>query len=151
MKKLLRVPVLSIIFGIIFNLISILIGFIINKNSIGLTENLSIIINNINYLIALIFFIIIGLVGLKNSRKTDILKSSIILSIYYGLILIIQETLIANIPLIFYIPTWLNSQVLNFSLLNLKLNMKASVLLAIISPLLYIIFGRRKSIFEYKI
>lgn len=145
MFELIRIPVLSLVAGIVLAVLEYFITFISYRT--GLTFILDN-YNLMNTCLAFVFFVAIGKLFLKDLTRKDIFMSATFFSLYYVVILLLQIFLIRSGSYsisfqVLFVPTKIYS-VLSYWLLEISTGFGYWAFVpSIVMPYLYLVFPRQ--------
>ncbi|PKM49694.1 MAG: hypothetical protein CVV02_14560 [Firmicutes bacterium HGW-Firmicutes-7] len=148
-NKVLRIPIISVVTGIIISIISTSSVFIIARGTNEWTIMMGDIILYVEVALSVVLFITTGLLYLKDMSKKDILRSSLIVVIYYVLLVGLEQLLIMlgkyPIAIIWLFTPLRLYGVIHQVLLRLDImSVWSGLILSIVAPFLYVIFGKSK-------
>lgn len=147
-NKIWRIPVISVFTGIITTIVGLLITYFLAKGTSEWTLAMSNKTQWIDIVVSLVLFIITGLVYLKNMNRIDIIKSATIVTIYYIVIIGLEQLLINNgfyPPILFFLfcPVRIYSGLVGILEKFVDISIWTSVVFSIFCPYLYIVFSKR--------
>lgn len=150
-NKLLRVPIISIVCGIILNIISQAIIFIMVKGTNAFTEHMSTTHTFITGTLAIIFIVFTGLFFLRDMNKKEVIHSAAIVSIYSIILLALEQifqalglfSLMMFVDTVLYIPLHMYSALFSLLFKLTHWNFYFGIFLSLLSPFLYVLFARK--------
>lgn len=145
MNKLMRIPLISVLNGLILTTLEYAIFNLSLK-----AENLFILDYYlvINTIIALALFYVAGKLFLKDMTRNEVLRSATIFSIYYLVLMLLQNVLLklgaySSIMTVFFIPTYQYSIISHWIMrLSIKL-IYWGLIPSILAPFFYLIFTKK--------
>lgn len=147
-SKIWRIPLVSILTGIIISSVSFISTYIIAKGTKEWTLAMGDTVFWIGIILTIILFLITGLFCFRDMSKVDITKSATVVVLYYIVIIGFEQLLIfmGQYPLILiglYTPVRIYSVIYQVILRFTVLPVWIGLLPSIISPFLYVVFGKK--------
>lgn len=148
-NKVWRVPLVSILTGIIISIITSAYIYFIVKGTNVWTLEMGNTILWMNIIVEVVLFLITGIFCFRDMDKTDIAKSAIIVALYYIVIVAFEQLLVSmgqypSILLWLFIPVRLYSVIHQVFVRFTEISVWIGLLPSIIAPFLYVIFGKRR-------
>ena len=149
--KLLKLPILTSVGGIIFYLLNFIMAFL-GFGGVW-TSKQSEILSYIPLILAIIILIIIGLILRRIYSRKDFIKSSTLLVIYSIIILIVQRLSLyfgiynSTVDFILYLPTAIFQIMISLSTKynNSEIGNLIFLILSLFEPYIFVLFGFGKS------
>lgn len=139
------VPLISLVTGVLIFLFNLLLDFILARFSNGdLNAEMSALSFWISFAFSLAIFFLAGFLFMRNNHRWDIVKSALIVSIYYLVIIIIEQLTKLPIMSCFYFPVAIYSVFYDL-LLRLSGNFNYFWYLpSVLAPFIFVLFGKSK-------
>lgn len=149
-NNLMKVPIISLITGVILTIADYTLGYFIAKGSSEWTLEMNDTVIYTTLCLSIILFISTGFLFLRNTLKKDILKSATLVVVYNIVLIVLEQVILYfgtySITIHYlFIPVRMYGTITQV-LLNATDTLASiwiSTLPAIIAPYLYVIFGKR--------
>lgn len=151
-EKLWRVPVVSIITGVIIAIITYVSTFFIVKGTSEFTIEMGNTIMTIRIVLSLVLFLGAGILCFKDMNKKEIAKSAVIVSVYYVIVVILEQvfqevglfSLMMIVELVLFLPLEIYSGVLSVLMKGTNINVYLLMIPVFFLPFLYVLFGKKR-------
>lgn len=148
MNKKVRVPIVSLIIGVVLTLVNILTDYIIGKRAMDITTSMNSILTRSELILAVILITLAGLFLFRDMSREEVFKSGLLVSIYFGLVLLLESIFLRNgiyssFISILFIPVRPYMALFNFLKIILNLGYPLSTMISLIGPLSYTVFANK--------
>jgi hypothetical protein len=145
-SKIIRVPLISVLTGIIISKVSSIAIYLMVRGTDEWTTNMNITLYTIKIIVAVLLFIITGLFCYKDMNKLDIAKSATIVVIYYVVVVLIEQFYIhkGQYPIFLlwvFTPVNIYTIICNSIFRFIRMSIWVDIILTSITPFSYVLFG----------